>query len=324
MHPYLIAGIVAFVIFDALVVITVFSLGDLQRHAQAAADIRGQMMAALTAWAEALLSVQRLKPGQPTADLERLINDAPRPGTSDADEKPEAATTAPTAPTAAELTELQRRITHAVRNSDLTAAVSSAGHLGDATRAARRAQDRYDAHARHHDAEVRRMRDLTTRFPWRWSAAVFRLKLPDDIPESSAALPTTGPQASFAPRDDVIASPASDDLAFEVLLNQLLPRLGAPLLAYMLAAGPGVESDPGIVVRWASGKEKPLGLAVDQRVRTIHEVVSILSTKLRDRRIRRWFGTHNTRANNLAPSEAIRRGYLDVVLHAAHAEVNSR
>jgi hypothetical protein len=32
MPPYLIAGIVAFVIFDALVVITVFSLGDLQPH----------------------------------------------------------------------------------------------------------------------------------------------------------------------------------------------------------------------------------------------------------------------------------------------------
>jgi hypothetical protein len=219
---------------------------------------------------------------------------------------------------------LQRRITQAVRNSDLTAAVSSAGRLGDAARAARRAQDRYDAHARHHHAEVLRMRDLTTRFPWRWSAALFRLKLPDDIPESSAAPPTTGPQASFAPLDDVMASSTSDHLAWEVLWNQLLPRLGAPLLAHMLAAGPGAESDPGIVVRWASGKEKPLGLAVDQRVRTIHEVVNILSTQLRDRRIRRWFGTHNTRANNLAPSEAIRRGYLDVVLHAAHAEVNSR
>lgn len=202
MEPLLIAGIVAFVIFDALVVVLVLSLADLRRHEQEAARLAAS--------------------GSDPADIRR------------------------------------------------------------------------------HNGEVATLRDLVGRFPWRWSAAIFRFKVPDEISASGA--------------------PAADAVAFDELLRQLLPRLGAPMLAFMLYSGRGSEADPRVVLRWAAGQEKPLGLIADRRLRAIQQAVGALSPHLSDRQIRRWFNQPNPSTHDEAPAEAIRRDYLDAVISAARTD----
>lgn len=116
------------------------------------------------------------------------------------------------------------------------------------------------------------------------------------------------------------ARPDPAPVAFDVLLRELMPQLGAPMLAHMLNAGHGSEADPRALLRWAAGKEKPLGLGTDRRLRTIHEVVTILSPKLSNRQIRRWFNQANSRTHGLPPAQAIRRDYLVAVVDAAKAD----
>ena len=122
--------------------------------------------------------------------------------------------------------------------------------------------------------DPQRMRDLSARFPWSWSAAIFRVKI------------TTASEAVSG------SEPESDPDLTEQLVR-LLRQLGAPMLAYML------RTDPGSVLRWSTGQEKPLGLAVHRRVQTIATAVKCLSPGMRDHQIRRWFNATNSLTNGL-------------------------
>jgi hypothetical protein len=141
--------------------------------------------------------------------------------------------------------------------------------------------------------DPQRMRDLSARFPWSWSAANFRVKI-------------AAPQ-------EVESDP---DLTEQLV--RLLRQLGAPMLAYML------RTDPGSVLRWSTGQEKPLGLAVHRRVQTIATAVKCLSPGMRDRQIRRWFNATNSLTNGLMPAEAVRRDYWESVITAAECAAQDR
>lgn len=120
-------------------------------------------------------------------------------------------------------------------------------------------------------------------------------------------MPTAHTPQTAAHRTSVQAS-LSDIAAF------LQENFGQKLVAHMV----GVQ-DPKSVGRWATGQRVPKNPEYELRLRTIHQVFTLLAEAEAPDTVRAWFVGLNPQLGDESPAAAIGEGRLKDVLGAARA-----
>lgn len=104
----------------------------------------------------------------------------------------------------------------------------------------------------------------------------------------------------------------SVQIADRDLVNALIEKLGARLLAFM------VNRDPSTLSRWKKG-EVTIPSECSGALRLIYQVFRMLESHESDHTIRAWFMGMNPQLDDMSPSEAVRDGKFREVLGAARA-----